>query len=136
MFTDFLSEIFSDNKEKDALIWQDRKYLYEYLLRAFQDWRKKLDESGIAKNSVVLLEADFSPNALTLMLALIEQECIIVPLTASVMIGKIVPMNTVSAVLRKMTFCSRKMPSREKPASSLFSLFSVSSRDSHRSSAP
>jgi len=84
MFTDFLSDIFSDNREKDALVWQDRKYLYGFLLNAFQDWRKKLDESGIAKNSVVLLEADFSPNALALMLSLIEHECIVVPFTTSV----------------------------------------------------
>jgi len=56
---------------------------------------------------------------------------IFVPPMPSLRIGKIVPMNTVNAVLTNSTFCSRKMPSRENAASSVFSLLSVSRRVSH-----
>ncbi|HHC24756.1 MAG TPA: long-chain fatty acid--CoA ligase, partial [Desulfobacterales bacterium] len=84
MFTDFLSDIFSNNREKDAIIWQGRTYSYRFLLKTFREWMKQLAESSVSANDVVLLEADFSPNAVALLLALIEHSCIVVPLTASV----------------------------------------------------
>jgi len=84
MGIDFLLTIFSKYKNRTAIIWHDQDFLFESLLTMCQDWQKKLHEKGIPKHAVVLLDADFSPNALALMLALIEHQCIIVPLTASV----------------------------------------------------
>ena len=50
---------------------------------AVKEWQRRLETEAVPKNSIVSLEADFSPNAVALMLALIERGCIIVPLTQS-----------------------------------------------------
>ena len=43
-----------------------------------------MHEEAVPPGAVVGLEADFSPNAIALLLALIEHACVVVPLTASV----------------------------------------------------
>jgi len=43
-----------------------------------------LEEYGVADGSVVSIEADFSPAAISMMLALMERNCVIVPLSSSV----------------------------------------------------
>ena len=83
MYIDFLLDVFQTNRAKDAIIWQDQGFSYGWLLHAVQGWRKRLQE-GVAPGAVGSLEADFSPNAIAGMLALVEHGCIIVPLTASV----------------------------------------------------
>ena len=84
MHIDFLLDVFEANKTKDAIIWQDKVFSYSWMIEALRTWQEKLQSGGIPKNSVVSLEADFSPNAIALMLALVEHGCVIVPLTASV----------------------------------------------------
>jgi len=84
MYTDFLIDVFNKNAQEDALIWKDDSYTYHWLLDSLDDWRKRLAEEQIANSAVVSIEADFSPSAVCLMLALIEKNCVIVPLTTSV----------------------------------------------------
>ena len=84
MHIDFLLDIFEVNKSKDALIWKDQVFSYAWLLDAIQRWRERLGKEAVPLGSVASLEADFSPNAVALLLALLEKECIIVPLTASI----------------------------------------------------
>jgi acyl-coenzyme A synthetase/AMP-(fatty) acid ligase len=84
MYIDFLLDIFEANKSKDALIWKDQVFSYAWLLDGVQRWREHLRKEAIPLGSVVSLEADFSPNAVALLLALLEKGCIIVPLTASI----------------------------------------------------
>ena len=84
MYTDFLIDVFNKNAQEDALIWKDDSYTYQWLLDSLDDWRKRLAEEQIANSTVVSIEADFSPSAVCLMLALIEKNCVIVPLTTSV----------------------------------------------------
>src|SRR5260221_12007952 len=76
------------NPEKDAVIWQGRAYRYAWLYEAGSPWDAVLEERGVRPGSVVSLEADFSPNAIGLLLALIRRSCIVVPLTASVEVKK------------------------------------------------
>lgn len=83
MYIDFLLEAFAVNKDKEAMIWQDQSFCYAWILAATH---AKLDflKERLKPNSVVSLEADFSPNSVAVLLALIECGCIIVPLTDTV----------------------------------------------------
>ena len=84
MFIDFLFEVFRDKAEANAVIWRDQSFPYGKLLDWTNHWRSYLRENRIATGTVTAVEADFSPNAIALMLALIESGCIAVPLTSSV----------------------------------------------------
>ena len=80
----FLLDVFEQNKQDDAIIWRNQKFSYEWLLERVRHWSGELSKQGITPGSVVILEADFSPNAIALFLALIEHNCILVPLTQSI----------------------------------------------------
>ena len=84
MHIDYLRQVFERERERDALVWRDRAYSYGWMLQALDEWRAFLDKQAVAPSAVVSLEADFSPNAIALLLALIDRSCVIVPLTGSV----------------------------------------------------
>jgi len=84
MYLDFIWDVFREHKDSDAIIWRSEAYSYGWLLAGVERWRLRLAEEALPKGSVASLEADFSPNSIALMLALIEHECIIVPLTPTV----------------------------------------------------
>ncbi len=88
MHIDFLLTVFREQGLGDALIWRDRAYSYEWMAEAIERWCSELRDRGVESGTVVSLEADFSPNSVALMLALIERACIIVPLTTSVQMKK------------------------------------------------
>jgi acyl-coenzyme A synthetase/AMP-(fatty) acid ligase len=81
---DFLIQKFQENLEQEAIIWREQVFTYGWLLDGVLKWRGWLKETGVAPGTVVSLEADFSPNAIALLLALVEHRCILVPLTRSV----------------------------------------------------
>lgn len=84
MFIDFLRQRFGEAGDAAALVWREQEYTYKYLLDEVDNWAAYLADNGLAEGSVVSLEADFSPRAIALMLALIERGCVIVPLSSSV----------------------------------------------------
>ncbi len=84
MEIEFLLDVFRANQTEDAIVWRDRVFSFDWLLEAVRSWSERLEDSVVKPGSVVSLEADFSPNAISLMLALVEHRCIIVPLTTSV----------------------------------------------------
>src|SRR5438132_8820331 len=84
MFLDFLFDVFRANAGAEAVIWRDQSFSYGELLARTDHWRSYLQENDVTSGTVTAIEADFSPNAIALMLALIESGCIVVPLTASV----------------------------------------------------
>ena len=84
MHIDFLLDVFRSNREKEAIIWKEKSFNYQWLLGQVHFWQEKIRKKNIAPGTVVILEADFSPNALALLLVLIEMEYIVVPLTSSV----------------------------------------------------
>ena len=81
---EFLLDIFQENKQDDALIWRDQTYSYAWLYARVAHWQADLSKQNVTAGSVVILEGDFSPNAVALFLALIENNCILVPLTKSI----------------------------------------------------
>lgn len=84
MFIDFLISAFDKNKHRDAIVWNDRIFSYEWLLERNNYWKNKIKSIGIKSGTVTVVEADFSPNSVALLLALIECGCIFVPITSSV----------------------------------------------------
>lgn len=84
----FLTKVFRQNRESEAMVWQDQVYSYGWLLDRVDHWRRKILDEKISPGTVAILEADFSPNAVALFLALTEAGCILVPLTASVQANK------------------------------------------------
>ena len=84
MAVGFLLERFGRNADRDAVIWDGRAWSYGRLLETIEDWWRRLDAASLPAGSVVSIEADFSPNAVALLLALVERRCIVVPLTRSV----------------------------------------------------
>ena len=83
MYIDFFLDRFRANAKDEAMIWQDKVYTYQDLLTDIEEDLVKLRKE-ITESRVVSLEADFSPQATALLLALIELGCVIVPLTESV----------------------------------------------------
>jgi acyl-CoA synthetase (AMP-forming)/AMP-acid ligase II len=81
MGIEFLCEIFRQHAGDEAVIWKDRPYSYGWLLEQLDVWRARLQRDEIEPGTVVMLEADFSPNAVAMFLALAERRCILVPLT-------------------------------------------------------
>ena len=66
------------------MIWRDQTYSYGWLYERVSHWQAELSKQNVAPGSVIVLEGDFSPNAVALFLALIEHNCILVPLTSSI----------------------------------------------------
>jgi long-chain acyl-CoA synthetase len=84
MHIDFLLKIFEKNSESDAIVWKDNVYSYGWLLDRIEYWRRIIASQEVDSGSVVILEADFSPNSVALFLSLMEHSCILVPITESV----------------------------------------------------
>ena len=85
MYIDFLINIFKENKKKIAIIYNKKKYTYEFILTKYKKWLEYIRrKERIDHNSVVALEADFNPEAICLLLALIENACILVPISSVV----------------------------------------------------
>lgn len=61
-----------------AFIWRDRLYSYEYLSGRIEHWQQAL--THIPPGSIVALEGDFSPETISVLFALTEHSCILVPL--------------------------------------------------------
>ncbi len=80
MHIDFLKRVFEKNKGKNALVWRDEVRSYGWLLDRLSFWRGEVKQKGVSSGSIVALEGDFSPNSIALLLALIEESCIVVPL--------------------------------------------------------
>ncbi|RYZ50032.1 MAG: long-chain fatty acid--CoA ligase, partial [Sphingobacteriales bacterium] len=64
-----------------ALIWHNVTYTYEELLTNITHWRTQL--AHIPAGSIVILESDFSPHTIAILLVLIERNTIVVPLDIS-----------------------------------------------------
>jgi long-chain acyl-CoA synthetase len=81
---DFLVELFRKHSSREAIIWNGEPYSYEWLLDRLYYWGGVLTVEKVEPGTVAILEADFSPNSVALLLALIDANCIVVPLTKSI----------------------------------------------------
>ena len=84
MHIDYFLDIFHQNSNRDAIIWEGQSFSYKWLLKRYHHWLETLDKYIHVDATVVVIEADFSPNSIALLFALIEKNSIIVPLTDSV----------------------------------------------------
>src|SRR5215207_1381419 len=82
MSTAFLKDVFHEKALVEAIVWQGRSYDYAWLTDRIAYWVDRLTSEGIGPGDVTLLCADFSPNAVAVLLALVEKKCICVPLNA------------------------------------------------------
>lgn len=82
MFIDFIIQKFKDNLKKEAIIHDNKIYSYKYLLNRYYFWKDFLNKR-IKKGKVVAVQADYNPDSVTLMLALIENANIFVPFSHS-----------------------------------------------------
>ncbi len=79
MHIDFLLERFIDRGDSPAIIWQEGVITYQQLLEQYTRDVESLKLHQVKAGDVVSLEGDFTPQTISMLLALIEQECIIVP---------------------------------------------------------
>src|SRR5687768_712237 len=88
MAIDFLLNIWQANRDREAIISRDMVYTYDWLLTRLLHWKEVIAQREIRPGAVVVLEADFSPNAVALFFALIDHNCIVVPLSDSAQANK------------------------------------------------
>jgi long-chain acyl-CoA synthetase len=69
---------------RTALVWREAGYSYDWLRSRVAAWQTEMAAAGLPRGAVVALEADFTPGAVAALLALVEVDAVIVPLTASV----------------------------------------------------
>ncbi|MBL9107561.1 MAG: long-chain fatty acid--CoA ligase [Myxococcales bacterium] len=81
---DWLLEIFNKHSSADAVVWHDRTATYGELLNRISVARDALHFNSIAPGEVVLLDADFSPAAIAMLLALMLHRAVVVPIAAHV----------------------------------------------------
>ena len=80
----FLREKFRAAAAASAIVWRDREVTYAWLLDEIGRMEGLLAARNVPRGAVVSIEADFSPRAVALLLALIDHDAVIVPLTSSV----------------------------------------------------
>ncbi len=84
----FLLSRFHAASDSDAIVWRDRVVPFGQLIGSIERATATLDAHDVRAGTVVSLEADFSPNSAAVLLALIERDCIVVPLTTAVEASK------------------------------------------------
>lgn len=80
----WLFDRFEKYKDREAIIWNNRVYSYEWLLEEVKKWLEVIACNNIISQQVVSIEGDYSPSISALLLALIENGNIIVPLSSAV----------------------------------------------------
>ena len=83
MNIDWLMERLTSCEDKQSVIWRDRHSTYAELVSSVERWRTRLSEQNCEPGSVVGVIGDFSPEICGLLLALMERNCVIVPLSAA-----------------------------------------------------
>jgi acyl-coenzyme A synthetase/AMP-(fatty) acid ligase len=71
-------------RDAPALAWRESTCTYGELLDRVGRWQRVLEEQGVGGARVVALEADYSPNACALLLALVDRGVVAVPLSHAV----------------------------------------------------
>ena len=84
MGLDYFFEVFKKNSKKNFIVWEDKFFNYLWLINQIKKWEHILDDNKINQGKIVVVEADFSPNSIALLLALIHARTIIVPISHSV----------------------------------------------------
>ena len=78
---DWQLQRFRESAESTALVWNDTLCSYGQLLARYQQWLGELTAAGIGAGDAVAVIGDYSPAAVSCLLALLERKCILVPLS-------------------------------------------------------
>jgi long-chain acyl-CoA synthetase len=81
---EFLKKVFRENPSKTAISWKTQAVSYEELLKTVEGWEKQFPEYGIEPGHVAAVVGDFSPQAISLVLALTNKSCLLVPQLPSI----------------------------------------------------
>jgi acyl-coenzyme A synthetase/AMP-(fatty) acid ligase len=79
----FLLDVFRDHAHQDAFVYQGKSISYQHFLELVNHWQEYLVTHDVPHGTVTVLEADFSPDAAALFLALTAHGCIIVPISGT-----------------------------------------------------
>jgi len=80
----WLIERFDQAGEAEAIVWRDRSIRYAELRQRFELAQARLAELELEPGAPVILDADFSPAAIAMLLAAIQRRCVVVPVAAHV----------------------------------------------------
>jgi acyl-coenzyme A synthetase/AMP-(fatty) acid ligase len=84
MALEWMFDRFREHEGDDAVVWRDRTFSYRRLLVRVDSAREFLREHGVTAGHSTILDADFSPTGIALLLAAIAERCITVPVAANV----------------------------------------------------
>jgi long-chain acyl-CoA synthetase len=84
MAIQWLLERMQERRDASAVVWKRQKCSYAELVENVGRWQDELARADISSGSVVTLEGDYSPAVCSALLALIDANAIVVPLTKSV----------------------------------------------------
>lgn len=79
----FLLERFREHGAEPAVVFHDRAWSFDRLIEAIAAAADEARHAGVTPGRVVSLEADFSPQSIALLLALVELQAIVVPIAPS-----------------------------------------------------
>ena len=79
----FVFERINQFKDKDFMAWEDKFFSYSWLHNKIIYFDEVLKNKSIGAESIVGIDADYSPSAIALILALLKNNNIIVPLTSA-----------------------------------------------------
>lgn len=84
MNVDHILRNLADNREKPAIVSGDQEYTFGGIYDEYTKAVKLLEEHGIFSGSVVSVIAEFTPVSIAFLVALIERDVIIVPISKTV----------------------------------------------------
>jgi long-chain acyl-CoA synthetase len=83
MITTFLQDSFQAHAGREAIVWNETAYSYGWLLDRVRECSVRLTRENVPTGAVTVIEAEFSPNAVAFLLALLDRQAILVPLTSA-----------------------------------------------------
>lgn len=81
---DFLLDVFKESATRCAIVWNNKEFTYSWLISEIANCRSILRNQNIISGEVVVVRSEFSPFAVAMMLALIENENIYIPMSTAV----------------------------------------------------
>ena len=81
---DFIIGGMQSNSDEVAIVTDGIEYTYKDLLFEYEEAKRFLDGNNIPNSSIVALRGEFSPATIGMMLAIIEKNCVYVPISTAV----------------------------------------------------
>ena len=84
MNIDFILNSVLNNGNREAIITEEKTYTFQDVYSEYEKYKCIIKDYAIAENSVVAVLADYHTESIALLLVLIENNCIIVPVSETV----------------------------------------------------